>query len=150
MLTSAGTAIGYNTFGDRFFFIKRQLILGVIPGLVVSFIAMKLPYQMLRKLALPAYALALILLLAVFIPGLGSKLNTNARSWIVIAGYSFQPSEFAKLAVIIYLAAYLQKIGTAIRDFHTGFIPALLVGLLPVGLTLLQPDVGTCAICLAL
>jgi cell division protein FtsW len=146
MLTSASTAIGYNTFHDRYFFIKRQLLLGVVPGIFACLVAAKLPYAFVRKLSLPLFAISLVMLVLVCIPGIGSTLNTNARSWLVVAGFSFQPSELAKLAVIFYLAAYLQKIGSSIQDFRTGFVPALIVGMLPIFLTLLQPDVGTCAI----
>lgn len=145
MLTSASAPIGYERFGDRFYFVKRQLLIGVLPGLLAFILASKLPYRALKVLALPAYAVSLILLILVFIPGIGSTLNTGANSWIVLAGFSFQPAEFAKIGLILMLSLCLYKQGEEVWS-RRGFAAALAIGFVPIGLVLLQPDVGTATI----
>ncbi|HYE59997.1 MAG TPA: putative lipid II flippase FtsW [Candidatus Kapabacteria bacterium] len=146
MLTSASTAIGKDRFGDSYFFIKRQILFGVLPGLVAFFICAKIPYYWLKKYSFLIFTGVIILLLLVFIPGIGTNFGKGANSWISLFGYSFQPSEFAKLGMIIFLAWYYTALGQKIRHFKDGFVPALLIGFLPILLVVLQPDVGTVSI----
>ena len=146
MLTSAGIVAGFSTFHDKYFFIKRQVAYGLIPGIAAFFLFFHLPYPVLKKIATPYFFFTLFRLLAVFIPGIGSNLGTASRSWIVLWGHSFQPVEFAKLGLIMYMAAFLSAKGKDITSVREGFIPALTVGFLPVALALIQPDVGTAAI----
>ena len=146
MLTSASAPIGYAKFGDKYYFIKRQLLIGVIPGVVAFFVASKIKYNYLKNLALPTFAVSLILLVFVFVPGIGSSLGTGASSWLLIGNYSFQPAEFAKLGLILFMAMYLAKKGRELQDFQKGFLVALALGIIPIGLVVLQPDVGTASI----
>lgn len=150
MLSSAGSAVGQQRFGDSYFFIKRQLLLGVLPGLVLFFFFAKIQFHKLRAWSPVIYGAMLVSLILVFIPGIGSTLNTAAQSWIVVGGFSVQPAEFAKLGLIIFFAAYLAKRGTELHDFQKGFLLSLVLALIPVGLILLQPDVGTVAIIFAI
>ncbi len=143
MLTSASLPVGHEKFADGYFFIKRQLFLGVLPGLVLFFIFSKINFQQLKKYSFPFFILANILLLLVLVPGLGSTSGTNAHSWFNFLGFSFQPSELAKLALVIYLAAYLSARGKELLDFKNGFLVALGLGMIPVVLILAEPDVGT-------
>lgn len=146
MLSSAGSAVGQQRFGDSYFFIKRQLLLGVLPGLALFFFFAKVQFHKLRAWSPVIYMGMLASLILVFIPGIGSTLNTAAKSWIVIGNFTVQPAEFAKLGIIIFLAAYLSKRGTELYDFQKGFLLSLVLALVPVGLILLQPDVGTVVI----
>ena len=150
MLTSASSALGHERFGDSYFFIKRQLLFGVLPGMLAFFILARIDYRALKRFALPVGVGTTLLLLLVFLPGVGSALGTNARSWIVLGDYSFQPAEFAKLGLIIFFSAYLAKVGRGIRDLARGFLPSLAVGLAPVVLVALQPDIGTVSILFAI
>ncbi len=150
MLTSASAPSGYSDFGDKYFFIKRQLLYGLAPGLVVYVIASRLRFSVFQMLAMPAYGLSLLLLLLVFIPGVGSTLGTGARSWLSVGGFSLQPAEFAKLGMIIFLAAFLAALGGRIKELLTGFGKALLLGLIPVLFVILQPDIGTASIMFAI
>lgn len=145
-LTSASSVIGFDKFHDTYFFVKHQLFYGVLPGLLGLLVFSKLDYQKLRSWSPILFIASLILLFLVFIPGLGSALNTGNRSWIVIPWFSFQPSEFAKFALIIYFSAFLSKMGTEIKNFKEGFLTALAVAMIPVVLVMLQPDIGTLAI----
>ncbi|MBU0597233.1 putative lipid II flippase FtsW [Patescibacteria group bacterium] len=150
MLTSASSPVGYAQFGDKYFFIKRQLLYGVIPGLVAFFVFAKLDYKILKKYSLSIFIGLVSLLVLVFIPGIGSDLGTSTNSWIMIAGRSFQPAEFAKLGLVIFLSAYLAKVGKDIVDPKLGFLPSLMFGMIPVVLIVLQPDIGTVSILFAI
>ncbi|KKQ27424.1 MAG: Stage V sporulation protein E (Required for spore cortex synthesis) [Candidatus Magasanikbacteria bacterium GW2011_GWC2_37_14] len=146
MLTSASAAVGHERFTDVYFFIKRQLLLGVLPGIFLFFFFSKFPYQKLRKFSLAFFVFSIILLILIFIPGIGSSYGTVNRSWLSIFGFSFQPAEFTKLALIIYLAALLVAKGKELLDFKKGFLTVLGIGGIPLILVALQPDIGTLAI----
>lgn len=141
ILSSAGVAVGLDRFSDAYFFIKRQLLLGFFPGIVLFLIMSKINYTIWRKYALPIFILSILLLILVFIPGIGSDNNTFAKSWIVLSNYSFQPIEAAKLGLVIYLAAVLSSVGNAIKTAH-GFVSILGVAAIPLVLVALQPDTG--------
>lgn len=146
MLMSASSAIGENRFGDAFFFIKRQILYGLIPGVALFLILARIPYSFWKKYMWYIYGAMLALLVAVFIPGLGSTLGAGAASWIIIAGVSLQTSELAKLGLIFFIAAYVSTLGDRIEQFQDGFAPLLVFALVPVGLVVLQPDIGTVSI----
>lgn len=150
MLSSASVAMGYQKFGDSYFYIKKQLLYGVLPGLVLFFILAKTDYHLLRKFGPAIYCLAIILLLVVFLPGIGSAYGTHANSWISLWGYSFQPAEFAKLGMVIFLSYFISGKGREIFNFQRGFLLTLGIGMIPVVLVILQPDIGTVSILFAI
>lgn len=143
MLSSASTPMAYQKFGDPYEVIKHQFITGVIPGLLVFWLCLRLPHQKLRRAAPIALMISIGLLLLVFIPGLRAEYG-SARSWITILGFSLQPSEFVKLSFIIYLAAWLDRRSErAAQDFHGSLVPfVIILGVIAL-LMLLQPDMGT-------
>src|SRR3989338_2673559 len=149
MLASASSPVGHARFGDNYYFIGRQLLFGVLPGLVAFFLFAKMDYMVLKRFALPIFILVNALLLLVFVPGIGSTFGTGSKSWLLVGDYSFQPAEFAKLGLIIFLSAYLAKIGKSVTHGKLGFLPSLLLGLCPVVLVVLQPDIGTVSILFA-
>ncbi|MEK7159239.1 MAG: putative lipid II flippase FtsW [Patescibacteria group bacterium] len=146
VLSSAGTALGYQLFNDSYYFIKHQLLYGFIPGIIAFFIFSKINYQLWKKFILPLLFLSIALLIIVFIPGIGAEFGTS-RSWINIFGFSFQPSELVKLTFLLYLCTWLEKRGTyGVKDLYFGFLPFIfLLGVIS-GLMLLQPDTGSLAI----
>ena len=92
-------------------------------GLVGLLVAMRIDFRHLRYLAIPIFVITLLLLVAVLIPGIGSEIN-GSRRWIVIPGFgSLQPAEFAKLAVVLYLAHWLDRRGRAVGSFWNGLVP---------------------------
>lgn len=142
MLSSASSVISYEKWGDSFYMVKHQIYSGLIPGVILFFIGLKIPYAVWRKAALPILIGALALLVLVLIPGIGTRLG-GARSWFVFAGFSFQPSEFAKVALIFCLAAWISRHKDTVANLKEGFIPFwVIVGVLGV-LLLGQPDFGT-------
>lgn len=148
MLSSASAAVRLD---DQYFFIKRQLLLGVLPGLLAFFVCLRIPPQFWKRAGPFLYVLMIALLIMVFLPGIGTDANTGTQSWIAIGSrYSVQPSEFAKLGIIIFLAGYMTKTGKSIQDLKQGFLVAVGLAMLPILLVILQPDIGTVAILFAI
>lgn len=151
MLMSASSAIGESRFGDGFFFIKRQLLYGLLPGIAAFLMMAKIPYTYWKDKLWMVYAVMMALLVLVFIPGVGSSLGAGAQSWIVIGGFSLQTSELAKLGLVLFTAAYASMLGKdRIAHFQEGFAPLLVFALAPVALVVLQPDIGTVSIMFAI
>lgn len=143
MITSAGVVYSQSRFGDQYYFFKRQLFFGILPGLLACYICQKIDYHYWKKVSVPLFFASLILLVLVFVPGIGSRLYGASR-WLQLGPISFQPSEMAKLSIIIYLAAWLESRGSKrIKDFFEGFLP--FVGILAIVgfLIIKQPDMGT-------
>ncbi len=149
MLSSATSVLGYNKFNDSYWFVKHQLLYGFLPGLIFFLLLSKVDYRLWKKRGLLFYVLSIILLCLVFIPGLGSDLGTFSKSWIVVGGYSLQPAEIVKLLFLVFIAAWLEKRRSKITGFKATFLPLMLIISAPAALLVLQPDVGTLMIFLA-
>lgn len=150
VLSSAGVAVGLDIFQDPYFFIRRQLLYGVLPGLLLFWIGARIPYGVWKKYAGLLFVGSLLLLTLVWVPGIGTSFDKHAQSWLTLFGFSIQPAEVAKLTLIIFLAYYLERRGSLIASWEAGFIPALVVAAIPVTLILLQPDLGTSIIFLGI
>jgi len=143
---SSSFAVGYLEYGDTNYFVMRQAVFALFGiGALVFF--MRMDYRRLRVLSVPMMLVALAGLLAVLIPGVGVERNGASR-WLEFGPVSIQPSEFAKLAVIIYISAWLASRGDQIHKFTLGFVPfALILGIIG-GLVIAEPDMGTTIIIL--
>jgi len=130
--------------GDELYFVKRQIRFLVV-GIVGMLIAMNIPFTFYKRHYLSIALLSLIALLLVLIPGIGTESN-GARSWFRFGSTSIQPAEFAKLGLILYLAAIISKKGAGIRKLKTGLMPLLVVTGLFFLLISMQPDLGTAVI----
>lgn len=143
MISSAGVIYAETRYGDSYFLFKRQLLYGVLPGFLAMWFFQRMDYRYWRKLAVPFFFTSVIFLILVFVPGIGSRVYGASR-WLQLGPFSFQPSEMAKLAIVIYLAAWLESRGEhRIKDVFEGLLPFLgIMGL--VGLLIMkQPDTGT-------
>lgn len=141
MIASASMVVSIENYANNYHYLIRQLIAFGI-GLVILFATSQIDYRFWRKNAIWFLAIALILLLLVLIPGIGHRIG-GARRWIGIGSFTFQPTEFIKLSLIIYLAAWLEKRSENIKTFFSGFLPfAVLLGLI-ILLIMSQPDLGT-------
>lgn len=127
-------------FNDQFKYIKQQLLF-VIIGFILMFIITKIDYKFYYKKANLILGICLLLLLLVLIPGIG-VIRNGSRSWFGIGSFGIQPSEFAKLGLIIFSAKYLTKNDKAYKSFK-GIFPLLLVVIFTFFLIMLQPDFGT-------
>lgn len=145
VLISASAPAAYEKFNDTYFFVKRQFLLGVLPGLFLFLFLARVDYRNWRKLSWLIYGGALFLLIMVFVPGLGAVIN-GSQSWLNLGSYTFQPAEAAKLAIIIMAAYLLADPNRNLSDWKNGLMPVLAILAPAFLLILLQPDVGTLSI----
>jgi len=141
MIYSASAIYAFESMGDSGYFIKRHLAYLAL-GAVLAFWAASMDIHGLRKHALPILGIALALLAAVLIPHVGYSTG-GARRWFKILGFSFQPSEFLKIALIFYMADYLDRKKAALNEIKSTVLPALFVLGVSAGLILKEPDLGT-------
>lgn len=129
--------------GDAYQKVRQQL-LGIALGSVAMFVLCRVDYHIFQQplVVLGLLALSAVFLVLVIIPGIGVLAN-GSRRWLSIAGLSFQPSEFAKFAMIIYMANALTNKGDGIRKFFKGIIPLLIVPGVMFLLILEQPNLST-------
>ena len=138
---SSSYALGYAQFDDANYFIKKQAVWAGIGTLALLFM-MNVDYHLWRRLAALLMLGAILGLAAVLLPGLGVEAN-GAQRWLAVGPLTGQPSEFAKLAVLIYLSAWLAAKGDQVKDFSLGVLPFVgMVGLVSA-LIMLEPDLGT-------
>jgi len=142
MVSSASIGQSQELYHESYYYLKSQLLKGLLPGLLLGLVAYFFPYRYLKPLALPALMLTIIGLIMVFIPGLGTA-HGGARRWITLGPIVLQPSEFLKLSFIIYLSAWLASKGKAIKDFSQSLVPFLIIVGLVAFLILMEPDIGT-------
>jgi cell division protein FtsW len=140
MVYSTSAIIAGDRFGDPYYFLKRQGLYAGI-GFVLMILMMFVPYRMLKKFAYPILILSILFLIAVLIPGIGHRAGGSMR-WLKIQSFSFQPSEFAKLGLVIFLAYFLTKKDERIRSFSFGFLPTVLLSGLVIALVAREPDFG--------
>jgi cell division protein FtsW len=140
---SSSFAIALADYNNVNYFLFRQLGSALI-GLVAMFVMMRFDYRKLRLFSPLLMLIAVLSLVAVL--AIGTEVN-GARAWISLGSLpAFQPSEFAKLAVIIYIAAWLASRGREVRTFALGLAPFILLVGLVAALILMEPDTGTAAI----
>jgi cell division protein FtsW len=139
---SASFAIGLREFDNVNFFITRQAV-GATIGAIAMFILARMDYRILARWSPLILLAALVGLLMVLTPGIGSNVYGSQR-WIQFGPLPpVQPSEFAKLAMVIYIAAWLAAKGDQVKQFSLGVVPFVLMVGLVGGLIMLQPDMGT-------
>ena len=132
-------------FGNSSYFFTRQL-LWIVLGIIAGFFAMQFDHRKLKFWTRPLLAVSIILLVAVLF--LGHSVGGASR-WLRIGGIGFQPSELAKLSLILFTAYYCDKKHSRIEHFLRGLFPLLLVLGFVCGLIFVQPDLGTPALILA-
>jgi cell division protein FtsW len=141
MVYSASSAVALKQYGSDYLFLKKQAFFALI-GIVALAACRHFPYQWYRLLSYPLLAVALILLIAIQVTGFGFSAGGSAR-WLKIGILTFQPSEFARFALVVFLAYSLDKKGEKIKAFSIGFVPHLLVfGVFAVCI-IQQPDFGS-------
>ncbi|WP_223636402.1 putative lipid II flippase FtsW [Corallococcus sp. EGB] len=141
MTYSASAVLAQDKLGDSLYFLKRQLSAAGL-GLVAMAVAMKLGWRKLARMAYPLLLIAIVLLIAVAIPGIGTTAG-GARRWIRLPGFSLQPAEIAKFAWLVYLSYSLAKKREKVATFSIGFLPHLALCGILVLLCMLQPDFGS-------
>lgn len=144
MVGSASTSIAERQTGDAFHYLWRQLAYMTV-GLGLAAGILFIPLRVWERLGLGLILSSLVLLVMVFIPGLGHEANGSLR-WIHLGPVNVQVSEFVKLFVILYLAGYLVRHNEAVQGSALGFLRPLALFLILAVLLLLQPDYGAVAV----
>ncbi len=124
---------------------ERQLIWGLV-AIILFFVTYSLPTNTFRTIATPTYLFSLLLLIVVIVVG---RRVSGAKSWLDLGPFGFQPSEFAKIGTIFAMSAFLSRKNTDIDSFKDILI-SLSIGLIPVMLILLEPDMGTAIVFLSM
>lgn len=114
----------------------------ILIGIVLMFFLTKMDYRLYYKYANKLLLISFVLLILVLIPGIGIVRN-GSRSWFGIGGFGIQPSEFSKLALIIFTSKYLEKNQKVLKDYKKGVFPILGIVLITFFLIMLEPDFGT-------
>jgi len=141
MIYSSSSIYAWERYRDSFYFLKRHLVFLAV-GVLLAFLTMFFDYRLFRKHARLMLWIALVALVLVLIPGIGREVS-GARRWFRFKFISFQPSEFANLALIIYMADFIARKGDKIKSLFKGFIPPICVLGATALLILIQPDLGT-------
>ena len=136
---SASSTIAEKKFGQSEVYLQRHII-KVVVSLVALFFIMKIDYHRYAKVSKIALLVAISLLIATLV--LGGEIKGASR-WLRLGGFGFQPSEFAKFALIFHLAVLISEKKERLRDFKSGFLPMAIWIVLVTGLVLLQPNFST-------
>ena len=139
MVYSASSYSADLQYGDRFFFMKKQ-IAGAVIGLASMIALSFINYEKLKKIRWVALAVSVVLLALVFVPGLGVKVY-GARRWINLGFFTMQPSEIAKFGFVLFAAASLSKAHKEVKNFK-GLLPTILSGGLICLLIILEPNMS--------
>ena len=128
-------------YNDPYKYLKNQGLFFII-GIILMNIVSKIDYKKYFKYSNKILITCIILLILVLIPGVGTVRN-GSRSWFGIGSFGIQPSEFAKLGLIIFTSKYLSNNPTSMKNFKKGVLPILLITIAIFGIIMLQPDFGT-------
>lgn len=142
ILASVSAPFSLQKFGTPYYFLKHQMIYGLIPGLILAFLAFKINLTTIKKWSPVLLLINLGFLIMVFLPVIGIE-TKGASRWLNFGFISFQPSEFLKLTFILYLASFLTKKN---NKFSQTFVAFLTVVALIAILLILQPDISTLGI----
>src|SRR5215468_6201150 len=140
MVFSSSAIVAKEKFGDPNYFSFKQLIFAAL-GLAVMFVVMKVDYHTYKNPAVVFSALAVAVALLVVVFFLAAAANTHR--WIQLAGFSVQPSELSKLALIFFLAYFLERRKGNVNDLTFTLVPIAVIVAILAGLIVLQPDLGT-------
>lgn len=148
IMFSASYHRALTVFQDPYYFVRRQII-WIVLGSIAALFMSKVSLHFLERITVPLMLLSIVLMALCFVPGTAPRI-LGARRWIVIMGQSFQPSELAKVSLILYLSFILHRREDQIDDFVNSLLPPLLIILLFTGLTYLQNDFSTAVFLLML
>ncbi|CDN43675.1 MULTISPECIES: putative lipid II flippase FtsW [Paenibacillus] len=141
--SSSSTAAVSRTAGnDPLYYLKKQFLFAAL-GTVIMLVVMNFRYQVFKRgfmlFFLPVFFMLMI------VPFVAREIN-GARSWFNVMGFAVQPTEFAKLALILYLGTLIAKKGERFRSFKKGLVPVIVIVGIVCGMIMLQPDLGSCLV----
>ncbi|MCM8781845.1 MAG: FtsW/RodA/SpoVE family cell cycle protein, partial [Candidatus Omnitrophica bacterium] len=138
MVYSSSAIFAYEQFKDSTYFLKRHLFYLML-GLILAVVTMAFDYKKLQKTSKPLIFFSILLLVIILLKG---KEIGGAKRWFRLGQFSFQPSELAKISLIIYLSDILTRKQTMIASFFRGFFPPAMIAGAVILLIMAQPDLG--------
>jgi len=144
MVYSASSTLALGKYGKDYYFLLKQSVFSLL-GLIFLLICRHFPIKFFHALTYPLLILSLSFLIAVQVPGFGVNAGGAVR-WLRVGTFTFQPVEFARFVLIIYMAYSMSKKDYKIRTFSVGFMPHVIVLFIFTALILSQPDFGSVAI----
>ena len=142
MVYSTSYIMAMKRYGNEYFFVKKHLLF-ITLGFLLFFIAANIEYRLYQRWVYLIFSVSLVsLLMLTFIHGISNEVS-GARRWIKLGPLTLQPSEPAKLAVIVYMAYYLAAKKDKLKKFSIGIIPPMIMSGLIIALILKEPDFGT-------
>ncbi|MBI4563179.1 MAG: putative lipid II flippase FtsW [Planctomycetes bacterium] len=143
LYSASAVAAQQSARGDSFYFFRKQVLWAAL-ALGVFAVTARIPFEFWKKARFPLFAVTLLLLALVLVPGIGSPIN-GARRWLHAGGWAFQPSELAKLTCAFFVCGHMAEYPDLVRHFRWGFLPAFAAIALTCGLIVVEPDLGTAA-----
>ena len=137
---SSSSVYALEKTGSAHYYVKKQLF-GIIFGIILMTLAALMPLSLIKKAAPFLFLAAVFLTALTLIPGIGAVIN-GSRRWLMLGGFSFQPSELLKMATLLYLAAFIEKKEYHLTSFTHGYLPFLCIVGLACAVILPQPDFG--------
>lgn len=141
ILSSASVVISQENFGENYFYLKHQLIYGLPIGLIGFLICQRINYHFWQKIALFLLVLSLVLLLLIFLPGIGYQYE-EAKRWVNLGPISLQPFEFIKISFILYLSAILSRKEEIKESIKKSLVPFAVIFTIISILVLAQPNMS--------
>ena len=147
MMTSASITIADRQVHEPLYYLERQGT-GVLLGIVAAIVAMSIPTTVWERVAIPLLVLAFVFLIIVLIPGVGHEVN-GSRRWLRMGAMNFQASELARVLLLMYLASYVVRRQSELKEDIKGFLKPLGILIGAGGLLLLEPDFGAATVLMA-
>lgn len=145
ILTSISAPLSFERFGNSYYYLKHQFLIGFLPGIILGFLAFLIPLGFFKRNVIFFLLLNLFLLGMVFLPKLGVSLGGASR-WIKIGPIFLQPSEFLKITFLIYLASWLSSRSSSQKNWSQTLIAFLIIIGVVSSFLIFQPDVSTLGI----
>ncbi|TNF54753.1 putative lipid II flippase FtsW [bacterium] len=143
MVYSSSVFVSLAKFGNSFHYLWRHLF-NLLIGFTALVLLSRLDYHVIRIVVKPLLILSFILLVLVFVPGIGVSAGEGSavKRWINLGFFTFQPSELVKICIVIFMADYISRNAHKMKEFRSGVIIPLAIMVFYQGIILLQPDFG--------
>ena len=145
ILTSISASLSFERFGNTYYYLKHQFLVGILPGILLGFLAFLIPLEFFKKNIIFFLLISLLLLGLVFIPKVGISLG-GANRWIKLGSILIQPSEFLKITFLVYLASWLATRTHSQKEWKQTLIAFLIIIAILSTFLIFQPDIGTLGI----